>query len=126
MPDDEALEAFRANGVGLMFDEIKQTLRDFRVPFDVYFHENDLYESGATDRALARLRELGNIYEADGAALAAHREVRRRQGPRDRQERRSRLPTSPATRRTTSTSGSAGSSAASSCSAPTTTATSVG
>ena len=67
LPDDEALEAFRANGVGLMFDEIKQTLRDFRVPFDVYFHENDLYESGATDRALARLRELGNIYDADGA-----------------------------------------------------------
>ena len=67
LPDDEALEVFRGDGVGLMFDEIKQTLRDFRVPFDVYFHENDLYESGATDRALARLRELGNIYEADGA-----------------------------------------------------------
>ncbi len=67
LPDDEALELFRAKGVGLMFDEIKQTLQDFRVPFDVYFHENDLYESGATDRALARLRELGNIYEADGA-----------------------------------------------------------
>ena len=50
-----------------MFDEIKQTLRDFRVPFDVYFHENDLYASGATDRALARLRELGNIYDKDGA-----------------------------------------------------------
>ena len=50
-----------------MFDEIKQTLRDFRCRFDVYFHENDLHESGATDRALARLRELGNIYEADGA-----------------------------------------------------------
>ena len=50
-----------------MFEEIKQTLRDFRVPFDVWFHENDLYESGATDRALARLRELGNIYEQDGA-----------------------------------------------------------
>jgi arginyl-tRNA synthetase len=67
LPDLEALECLRANGVGLMFDEIKQTLLDFRVPFDVYFHENDLYESGATDRALARLRELGNIYEADGA-----------------------------------------------------------
>ena len=67
LPDDEALEAFRAYGVGIMFDEIKQTLHDFRVPFDVYFHENDLYESGATDRALARLRELGNIYEQDGA-----------------------------------------------------------
>jgi arginyl-tRNA synthetase len=67
LPDEEALESFRANGVGLMFDEIKQTLHDFRVPFDVYFHENDLYESGATERAIARLRELGNIYEKDGA-----------------------------------------------------------
>jgi arginyl-tRNA synthetase len=67
LPDEEALEVFRAAGVGIMFDEIKQTLRDFRVPFDVWFHENDLYESGATDRALARLRELGNVYEKDGA-----------------------------------------------------------
>ncbi len=67
LPDDEALEVFRATGVGLMFAEIKQTLADFRVPFDVYFHENDLYESGATERAIARLRELGNIYEQDGA-----------------------------------------------------------
>ena len=67
LPDDEALEAFRQHGVDVMFAEIKQTLADFRVPFDTYFHENDLYESGATDRALARLRELGNIYEKDGA-----------------------------------------------------------
>ena len=67
LPDDEALEVFRAEGVGIMFEEIKQTLRDFRVPFDVWFHENDLYESRATDRALARLRELGNIYDQDGA-----------------------------------------------------------
>ena len=71
LPDDEALEVFRAEGVGLMFEEIKQTLSDFRVPFDVWFHENDLYESGATDRALARLRELGNIYEKDGAVWLA-------------------------------------------------------
>ena len=67
LPDEEALEAFRQHGVGIMFEEIKQTLADFRVPFDTYFHENDLYESGATDRALARLRELGNVYEQDGA-----------------------------------------------------------
>src|SRR5881227_935384 len=42
-------------------------MRAFRVEFDVYFHENDLYEHGAVDRAVARLRELGRIYEADGA-----------------------------------------------------------
>ncbi len=67
LPDEEALEAFRRHGVAIMFEEIKQTLADFRVPFDTYFHENDLYESGATARAIARLRELGNIYEKDGA-----------------------------------------------------------
>ncbi len=71
LPDAEALETYRAVGVGLMFEEIKQTLGDFRVPFDVWFHENDLYESGATDRALARLRDLGNIYEKDGAVWLA-------------------------------------------------------
>ncbi|MGB4778079.1 arginine--tRNA ligase [Microbacterium sp.] len=60
-------EAFREIGVGFMFDEIKQSLHEFGVDFDVYFHENDLHESGAVERAIARLRELGHIYEADGA-----------------------------------------------------------
>jgi len=60
-------EAFREVGVGLMFDEIKASLHEFGVDFDVYFHENDLHESGAVDRAVARLRELGHIYESDGA-----------------------------------------------------------
>jgi arginyl-tRNA synthetase len=50
-----------------MFTEIKQSLRDFGVEFDVYFHEDDLHRSGAVDRAITRLRELGHVYEADGA-----------------------------------------------------------
>ena len=73
----------------MMFDEIKETLADFGVDFDVYFHENDLHESGAIDRGHStRLRELGNIYETGRRDLAAHREVRRRQGPGDRPVRR--------------------------------------
>lgn len=60
-------EAFRALGVGFMFDEIKKSLHDFGVDFDVYFHENDLHESGAVERAVQRLRELGHIFEEDGA-----------------------------------------------------------
>jgi arginyl-tRNA synthetase len=60
-------EAFREIGVGFMFDEIKQSLHEFGVDFDVYFHENDLHDSGAVQRAVERLRELGHIYEADGA-----------------------------------------------------------
>ncbi|WP_447587991.1 arginine--tRNA ligase [Microbacterium lacticum] len=60
-------EAFRELGVNFMFAEIKQSLHEFGVDFDVYFHENDLHSSGAVDRAIARLRELGHIFEADGA-----------------------------------------------------------
>ncbi|GAA0501339.1 arginine--tRNA ligase [Microbacterium aurantiacum] len=60
-------EAFRELGVNFMFTEIKQSLHEFGVDFDVYFHENDLHDSGAVERAVARLRELGHIFEADGA-----------------------------------------------------------
>ncbi len=50
-----------------MFTEIKKSLHEFGVDFDVYFHENDLHESGAVERAIARLRELGMMYEQDDA-----------------------------------------------------------
>jgi len=67
LPDAEAQEVFRAEGVELMFAEIKQSLHDFGVDFDVYFHENSLHESGAVQRAVERLREQGRIYERDNA-----------------------------------------------------------
>jgi arginyl-tRNA synthetase len=67
LPDDEAQEVFRSVGVNLMFDEIKQKLHEFGVDFDVYFHENNLHESGAVKRAVERLTDLGNTYEKDGA-----------------------------------------------------------
>ncbi|CAN5198542.1 arginine--tRNA ligase [soil metagenome] len=65
-PEDRQ-EIFRSIGVDLMFGDIKKSLHDFGVDFDVYFHENDLHASGAVERAVARLRELGHIYELDGA-----------------------------------------------------------
>jgi arginyl-tRNA synthetase len=67
LPDPGAQERFRAAGVDLMFTEIKATLHDFGVEFDVYFHENTLHESGAVRRAVARLTELGVMYDKDGA-----------------------------------------------------------
>ena len=60
-------EVFREHGVELMFGEIRQSLHEFGVDFDVYFHENSLHESGAVERAVDRLRNLGRIYEKDGA-----------------------------------------------------------
>jgi arginyl-tRNA synthetase len=67
LSDDEAQEVFRAEGVGMMFAEIKESLHEFGVDFDVYFHENNLHETGAVERAIDRLRAIGNVYEQDGA-----------------------------------------------------------
>ncbi|KQY54489.1 MULTISPECIES: arginine--tRNA ligase [unclassified Nocardioides] len=69
--DDEAREVFRRIGVEMMFDEIKKSLRDFRVDFDVYFHEDNLHKSGAVAKAVERLTELGNTYEKDNALWLA-------------------------------------------------------
>ena len=67
LPDEQAQEKFREAGVELMFQEIRESLHDFGVDFDVYFHENSLYESGAVQKAIDRLRGLGHIFEEDGA-----------------------------------------------------------
>lgn len=60
-------EIFRRYGVEQMFDEIKQAMHDFRVDFDVYFHEDSVHRSGAVERAIEQLRETGHVYEKDGA-----------------------------------------------------------
>jgi arginyl-tRNA synthetase len=67
LPEAEAQEAFRAAGVELMFQEIRSSLHEFGVDFDVYFHENSLYESGAVERAVERLKAGGHMFEQDGA-----------------------------------------------------------
>jgi arginyl-tRNA synthetase len=65
--DEEQLRVFRARGVDLMWEEIKGSLAEFGVVFDVYFSERTLHETGALEKAIARLREKGHVYEADGA-----------------------------------------------------------
>ena len=65
--DAEVQEAFRSAGVEMMFAQIKESLHEFGVDFDVYFHENSLFESGAVDRAIQKLKDNGKLYEAEGA-----------------------------------------------------------
>ncbi len=67
LSDEDAQEAFRAAGVELMFQEIRQSLHEFGVDFDVYFHENSLHDSRAVEKAIIRLRELGHVFDQDGA-----------------------------------------------------------
>jgi arginyl-tRNA synthetase len=67
LDDDEAQEVFRREGVALMFDEVKRSLHDYGVDFDVYFHEASVHESGAVQHAIDRMTELSQTYEKDGA-----------------------------------------------------------
>lgn len=60
-------ETFRATGVEMMFEHIRESLKEFGTEFDVYFHENSLFESGAVDRAIQTLKDNGNLYENEGA-----------------------------------------------------------
>ena len=65
--DSEQREEFRKRAVPMMFDEIQKSMKNFRVNFDVWFHENSLYSDGEVDKAIADLRARGDIYEKDGA-----------------------------------------------------------
>lgn len=67
LPDDEALTVARQLGYEAQLKDIKETLADFGVHFDVWFSESELHEGGAVEDAVARLREQGHVYDADGA-----------------------------------------------------------
>lgn len=64
---EDPQEVFRATGVEFMFEDIKASLHDFKVDFDVYFHENSLFEEGRVDELLEKLKESKNLYFKDGA-----------------------------------------------------------
>ena len=57
----------RQLGYEAQLKDIKETLADFGVHFDVWFSESELHEGGAVEDAVARLREQGHVYDADGA-----------------------------------------------------------
>ena len=69
--DSEQREEFRKRAVPMMFDEIQKSMKNFRVNFDVWFHENSLYSDGEVDKAIADLRARGDIFEKDGATWFA-------------------------------------------------------
>ncbi|MCP6274942.1 arginine--tRNA ligase, partial [Klebsiella pneumoniae] len=42
-------------------------LHEFGTDFDVYFHENSLFEDGSVDAAIKILKDSDKLYFADGA-----------------------------------------------------------
>jgi len=73
MRDDEAVAVARDLAYELQLAEIKQSLENFHVHFDVFFSERSLHAPDAAtgltaiDDAEARLRAQGHVYEADDA-----------------------------------------------------------
>ena len=65
--EDKQLEVFRAEGVQRMLADIERSLAEFGVEFDVWFSELTLHANGEIEEALARLREQGHVFDADGA-----------------------------------------------------------
>lgn len=65
--EQERHETFRRLGVGLMFDQIKQSLHEFGTDFDVFTHEDSLHASGAVERLVEQLKTSDKLYFDDGA-----------------------------------------------------------
>ena len=67
LPEDEALPVVRDLAYRAQLDDIRGTLEDFGVHFDVWFSEATLHDGGAVEQAVARLREQGHVYDDGGA-----------------------------------------------------------
>ena len=67
LPEAEAVVVARDAAYRFQMAEIEQTLADFDVHFDVFFSEQTLHDTGAVEKAVARLREQGHVDDTDGA-----------------------------------------------------------
>lgn len=67
LPEGEALATARQLGYEAQLQDIRDTLEDFGVHFDVWFSEKGLHDRGAVEDAIARLREQGHVDDRDGA-----------------------------------------------------------
>jgi arginyl-tRNA synthetase len=54
-------------GLNALLDDIRDDLREFGVVYDDWYSERALAESGAVNKTLNRLRDVGHVYEQDGA-----------------------------------------------------------
>lgn len=63
----ERIKAFRKLGLDYEMDKLKKDLTEFNVHFDSWFSETSLYENKEIDKAIEKMREIGYLFEEDGA-----------------------------------------------------------
>ena len=64
---DKDDNTFKTTAETLMFNDIKKTLSDLKINFDKYSNEKDYYDNGSIDRMLDEFKQMGYIYDKDGA-----------------------------------------------------------
>lgn len=67
LPETERRAAVRAAGYELQLRQQQEQLERFHTHFDVWFSELSLHDSGSVPETLQRLKDLGHVYEQDGA-----------------------------------------------------------
>lgn len=67
LPHDVVINALGEKSAGIILEWIKEDLERFRVRFDRWYREKDLYDSGLVPRLLDQLRGKGYLYEDQGA-----------------------------------------------------------
>jgi arginyl-tRNA synthetase len=65
--DEDGEGVFRETAETRIFAEIRKTLADLGISFDVFSNERDLYAEGLLEAVLEDLRSQDLVYEADGA-----------------------------------------------------------
>ena len=65
--EGERLAAFREKGYQLQLAEQQDQLEGFQTHFDVWFSERSLHERGDVASTLQKLKDLGHVFESDGA-----------------------------------------------------------
>jgi arginyl-tRNA synthetase len=72
---DLAADELGRHALAAQLAEIRQDLERLGVHFDGWFHEQSLFDSGAVDAMLERLRSAGYVLERDGAVWFAATEL---------------------------------------------------
>ncbi|MBW1888883.1 MAG: arginine--tRNA ligase, partial [Deltaproteobacteria bacterium] len=67
MKTDRAIDHCAELGKEKMLEEIRKDLANFRITFDYWYHESELYTSGLLEETLKKIKENGELYEKDGA-----------------------------------------------------------
>lgn len=67
LKDEPDVTPFKEKAEQCIFKDISSTLSRLDIDFDNYFNERSLYDDGHIDDVVKQLRDMGYVYEKDGA-----------------------------------------------------------